>query len=81
MKPAVYFGAIFDKRTGKLRRIFNPNHDVEFAAHHVDDEIEWLQLHRKEDWGVPLEPDSMTLEMVWRIHHELERRSNRAPGE
>lgn len=81
MDAAAYFGVIWDKGTGKIRRIFNPNHDIEFAAHHIDEVGEWLQLLRKDEWGVPLDPDAMTLEMVWNIQTELERRTNRPPGE
>ena len=41
--------------------MFNPDHEWEFAGHHVDREIEYLRLERKEDWGVPLTPNGKML--------------------
>jgi len=40
-----------------------------------------MRLERKSDWGVPLEPDSMTLDMVWNIQTAIERGRNYLPGD
>lgn len=64
--PAEYFGVAIDKFTNRVKRIFNPTWDWEFAFHHVDPVTEHFRMERKDDWGIPKTPDSMTLEMV---HH------------
>lgn len=80
-EPAQHFGVAIDRLTGKVRRIFNPDHEWEFACHHVDEEVEYLRLERKEDWGVPLTPNGMTLQMCWNIHHAIEERQNYRVGD
>lgn len=79
--PAEHFGVVIDRFTGKVRRVFNPDHEWEFSCHHVDADIEYLRFERKEDWGVPLHPNSMTLEMVWGIQRAIEGRRNYLPGD
>lgn len=71
--PAEYFGVAIDKRTLRVKRIFNPNEDWEFSCHHVDRDTEYFRMERKDDWGVPKVPDGMTLEMVWNIETTLTR--------
>lgn len=80
-EPAEHFGVAIDRLTGKVRRVFNPDYEIEFAFHHVDHEVEYLRLERKSDWGVPLTPNSMTLEMVWSIQHAIETGRNFLPGD
>jgi hypothetical protein len=75
-EPAEHFGVAIDRLTGKVRRIFNPDHEWEFAFHHVDDEYEYIRMERKEDWGVPLKPNSMTLDMAYNIQKTIDRGSN-----
>lgn len=79
--PAEHFGVAIDRLTGKVRRVFNPDHEWEFAHHHVDDAVEYLRLERKDDWGVPISPNSMTLEMVWNIQQTIETGRNFLPGD
>jgi hypothetical protein len=79
--PAEHFGVVIDRLTGKVRRVLNPDFEQQFVHHHVDNESEYLRLERKEDWGVPLEPNGMTLEMVWNIQHAIEERRNYRPGD
>ncbi len=81
MIPAEHFGVAVDRLTGKVRRIFNPDYDWEFAGHHVDPEIEYFRVERKSDWGVPLTPNGMTLEMVSYIQETIERGRNYLPGD
>lgn len=69
---AVYFGVHRCRRTGKVRQIFNPDEDWEFDFHHVDLEIEYLQFHRKEDWGVPQVPNGMTWAMCAHIQATID---------
>jgi hypothetical protein len=78
---AEHFGVHIDRLTGKVRQVFNPNFEWEFAYHYVDSEIEYLRLERKEDWGVPLEPNGMTFEMCWNIQHAIEEGRNYLPGD
>jgi hypothetical protein len=80
-QPAEHFGVAIDRLTGKVRRIFNPDHEWEFASHNVDLDVEYMRLERKSDWGVPLEPDSMTLDMIWNIQTAIERGRNYMPGD
>jgi hypothetical protein len=80
-EPAEHFGIAIDRITGQVRRVFNPDHEWEFAHHHVDHDIEYMRLERKEDWGVPLEPNGMTLEMVRSIQVTIEARRNYRPGD
>lgn len=75
-QPAEHFGVAIDRLTGKVRRIFNPDHEWEFAFHHVDEEREYLRLERKEDWGVPLKPNAMTMAKAYEIQHAIDRGSN-----
>lgn len=79
--PAEHFGVAIDRLTGKVRRVFNPDHEWEFAFHHVDEAIEYLRFERKEDWGVPLEPNGMTLEMVFNIQRTIEAGRNYRLGD
>lgn len=79
--PAEHFGVAIDRITGKVRRVFNPDYEWEFVGHYVDSDIEYLRLERKEDWGVPLKPNSMTLKMVWDIQHTIEAGQNYRPGD
>lgn len=79
--PAQHFGVVLDRLTGKVRRVFNPDHEWEFAGHHIDREIEYLRLERKEDWGVPLTPNGLTMEMVWNIQTTFETGQNYRPGD
>ena len=79
--PSEYFGVAIDRLTGKVLRIFNPDFEWEFAGHHVNHEREYLRLFRKADWGVPLEPNSMTLEMAWNIQHAIDEGRNYLPGD
>lgn len=79
--PAQHFGVVIDRLTGQVRRVFNPDYEWEFAGHHVDDEIEYLRFERKADWGVPLTPNGMTLEMVFNIQSTIERGQNYRPGD
>lgn len=79
--PAQHFGIVIDRLTGKVRRVFNPDHEWQFSGHFIDAEIEYIRLERKEDWNVPLEPNSMTLEMVWNIQQTIENGQNFRPGD
>lgn len=79
--PAEHFGVAIDRLTGQVRRVFNPDHDWEFAFHPVDDAVEYLRLERKEDWGVPTQPNGMTLEMVFNIQNTIERSRNYRLGD
>lgn len=76
MQQAEHFGVAIDRLTGKVRRIFNPDFEWEFVGHRVDKEVEEFVLERKEDWGVPLEPNGMTLDMVAYIKETFEARRN-----
>jgi hypothetical protein len=79
--PAEFFGVILCRFTGVARRVFNPDQDWEFAHHHIDSEVEYLHYERKEDWGVPLEPNAMTLAHVARIQDHFDNRRNWRPGD
>lgn len=80
-EPAEHFGVAIDRLTGKVRRIFNPDSEWEFACHYVDNDIEYLRRERKQDWGVPLQPNGMTLAMAWRIQNAIESGRNYIPGD
>lgn len=66
MTRANDFGVVIDRSTGAVKRIFNPDHDYEFAGHHVGTDEFMLRIPKK-DFGVSREPNRMTLDQVHRI--------------
>jgi hypothetical protein len=78
---AKYFGVVLDLKTGKVRRIFNPNHDWEFIFHHVDERIERMHLELKDAWGISRRPDAMTWAQCAQIQRFFDEGRNYRPGD
>lgn len=66
LAPARLFGVVIDRSSGSVRRIINPDFDVELDLHQVYEGERMLRL-RKDACGISRKPDSMTLADVRRI--------------
>lgn len=63
---ATHFGIVFDKKTRAINRIFNPDYEFEFETHYIAPAEEML-LVPKAEFGISLEPNSMSLNQVSEI--------------
>jgi hypothetical protein len=63
---AVSFGLVFHRLTGRVVRVINPDYEFELDLHHLEP-YEFMLRLGKADWGIPLEPNSMTLDHVHRV--------------
>jgi hypothetical protein len=57
---------VFDRATGSVARVINPDFESQLDGHHVGPH-EFMVRSPKQQWGIADKPNAMTLDHVHRI--------------